>query len=431
MLARLEKQAKLLALVKLANVALAMLWGFAVTFVFVRLLPLSEFKAFLLLVAFANFTISADFGFSGIIYARLRRFRLRQGAADPFNPAEIVMLLAFMLLVVALGGLAIALCLASGFIPTQWPALFMGFYILSVLNIIALLAKRALAALDHNLLWEGMDFVRRSLSIGLLLAALAGLPILLSVCLQIGLTVAALFAGLAVVHRAIGMQARQWLLARADAGRVFGQYARDMGATMGLTLSDVAAYNAPYLGIALATHDPRPLLVFDFLFKISRALSAAIRALVEAGLPRLTAAYHAGRHEAARASIGKLSVLALACAAALGLLLLLAGPDISRIMFDGKVVLGRDELLFMTALLAGLAMICVSTYVQNGLGRFGALLPASLAFLAGSVASVPVAAWLAPLIGASFSLCFIAAYALVHLLLGLRHHLMLRGIARA
>jgi hypothetical protein len=430
MLERLEKQAKLLALVKLANVALAMLWGFAVTFVFVRLLPLYEFKAFLLLVAFANFTISADFGFSGIISARVRRIRLEPGA-DPFNPAEIAMLLAFMLLVVVLGGAAIALCLANGFIPTEWPALFMAFYLLSALNIVALLAKRALAALDHNLLWEGMDFGRRFLSIGLLLAALAGLPILLSVCLQIGLTVAVLFTGLAVVHRAVGMQAGQWLLARADTGRVLKYYARDMGATMGLTLSDVAAYNAPYLGIALATHDPRPLLVFDFLFKMSRALSAAIRALVEAGLPRLTAACHAGRHEAARASIQKLSLLALACAAALGALLLLAGPEISRIMFDGKVVLARDELLFMTALLAGLAMICVSTYVQNGLGRFGVLLPASLTFLVGSVASVPVAAWLAPLIGASFSLCFIAAYALVHLLLGLRHHLMLRGIARA
>jgi hypothetical protein len=430
LLGRLEEQAKLLALVKLANVALAMLWGFAVTFVFVRLLPLAEFKAFLLLVAFANFTISADFGFSGIIYARLRRFRLREGAADPFNPAEIAMLLAFMLLVVVLGGLAIALCLAIGFIPTGQPALFMAFYILSALNIVALLAKRALAALDHNLLWEGMDFVRRFLSIGLLLAALAGLPILLSVCFQIGLTVAALFAGLAVVHRAIGMQAGDWLL-RHSGGGILRQYARDMGATMGLTLSDVAAYNAPYLGIALATHDPRPLLVFDFLFKMSRALSAAIRALVEAGLPRLTAAYHAGRHEAARTSIGKLSLLALACAAALGGLLLLAGPEISRIMFDGKVVLGRDELLFMTALLAGLAMICVSTYVQNGLGHFGALLPASLTFLAGSVASVLLAAWLAPLSDAPFSLCFIAAYALVHLLLGLRHHLMLRGIARA
>lgn len=422
MLGRLEGQAKLLALVKLANVALAMLWGFAVTFVFVRLLPLSEFKAFLLLVAFANFTISADFGFSGIIYARLRRFHL--GQKDAFQPSEIGMLFAFMLLVVTLGGAAIAACLAAAVIPTQRPALFMAFYVLCALNIFALLAKRALAALDYNLLWEAMDFARRFLSIVLLLAALAGLSILLSVWLQIGLVVVVLFAGLATVHRAIGMSPGQWL--PGQVGTLRG-YARDMGATMGLTMSDVAAYNAPYLGIALVTHDPRPLLVFDFLFKMSRALSAAIRALVEAGLPRLTAAFHAGRQETVRASIHKQRVLALASAGALGALLLLAGPEISRVMFDGKVVLGHDELLLIAALLAGLAMMCVSTYVHNGLGRFGALLPPSMAFLAGSVASVLVAA-AAP---ASISLAFLGAYALVHVLLGLRHDAMLRGIVRA
>ena len=421
---------RLLALVKLANVAFAMLWGFTVTYVFVRLLPLGEFKAFLLLVAFANFTISADFGFSGIIYARLRRFWLREGdgqAADVFRSTEIGMLFAFMVLVVLLGGLAIAACLATGFIPTERPALFMAFYALSALNIIALLAKRALAALDHNLLWEAMDFSRRFLSILLLLAALGGLPILLSVCVQIGLTVAILFAGLATVHGSVGMAAGQWLPHARNLPMLRG-YVRDMGATMALTLSDVAAYNAPYLGIALMTRDPRPLLVFDFLFKMSRALSAAIRALVESGLPRLTQAYHAGQHEAARASINRLRMLALGSAAALGALLLLAGPQISREMFDGKAVLGRGELLFMAVLLCGLAMMCVSTYVHNGLGRFGALLPPSLAFLAGSVASVPVAA---AFTGASFSLYFIAAYALVHVLLGLRHDRMLRGLVRA
>lgn len=430
LLGRLEGQARLLASVKLANVLLAMLWGFAVTFVFVRLLPLAEFKAFLLLVAFANFTISADFGFSGIIYARLRRFRLRDGDGL-FQPAEIGMLFAFMTAIVLLGGLAIAICLASGFIPTERPALFMAFYILSALNIIALLAKRALAALDYNLLWEGMDFVRRVLSTGLLLAALAGLPILLSVCLQVGLTVAALFAGLATVHRTIGMSVGEWLLRRADTACIARGYVRDMGATMALTVSDVAAYNAPYLGIALATHDPRPLLVFDFLFKMSRALSSAIRALVESGLPRLTRAHHAGSQDGVHRVIDRLRMLALASALGLGALLLAAGPEISRLMFDGKAVLTRAELLFIAALLVGLAMICVSTYVQNGLGRFGRLLPPSLAFLAGSALSVPVALLLAPWSGASFSLCFVGAYGFVHVLLGLRHGNMLRGIARA
>ena len=39
-LARMEASARILALVKLANVGLILIWGFAVTFVFVRALPL-------------------------------------------------------------------------------------------------------------------------------------------------------------------------------------------------------------------------------------------------------------------------------------------------------------------------------------------------------------------------------------------------------
>ena len=72
-LARMEGSARILALIKLANVGLTLVWGFAVTYVFVRALPLREFQSFLLLVAFGNFTISAEFGLTSIIYARMRR----------------------------------------------------------------------------------------------------------------------------------------------------------------------------------------------------------------------------------------------------------------------------------------------------------------------------------------------------------------------
>src|SRR3546814_18501117 len=79
----MEGSARILALVKLANVGLVLIWGFAVTYVFVRVLPLREFQSFLLLVAFGNFTISAEFGLTSIIYARLRRYWL--GNSGPGN----------------------------------------------------------------------------------------------------------------------------------------------------------------------------------------------------------------------------------------------------------------------------------------------------------------------------------------------------------
>jgi hypothetical protein len=158
MLARMEASARILALVKLANVGLVMIWGFAVTFVFVRVLPLAEFQAFLLLVAFGNFTISAEFGLTSIIYARLRRFWLgsdEEAADGGFRLEEMGVLFLFLGLLIA-GAVAILLgALALGGLHTAMPMLFLLFFLTACLNLPALLAKRALAAIDGNFLWEG------------------------------------------------------------------------------------------------------------------------------------------------------------------------------------------------------------------------------------------------------------------------------------
>lgn len=431
LIGRLEANARVLALAKLVNVGLAMLWGFVVTFVFVRLLPIGEFRGFLLLVAFANFTVSADFGFSGILYARLRRFRLGGEGAGTFRPAEVAVLFAFMGAVVLLGAALIGGGIASGHIVTGHAGLFMAFYLLTVTNIFALLTKRAMAALDHNLLWEMIDAVRRVGGIVLLLVALIGVPILLSVWVQIALASGAVLFGLSVVHRDAGMRAADWLLRGGGFGAMWRESVHDMGTTMLLTLSDVAAYNAPYFGLAWVTHDPRPLLVFDFVFKISRALSAVIRALTEAAMPRLTAAFHGGRPERARQLIGRLRLLSLGAALALGGALLVVGGGFSDLLFAGKAVLSLPELALLALLLVGLAILCVSTYVHNGFGRFRALLAPSFAFLLFSALTVPVGVWIAGVSGEPFVLCFLALYALAHGVLAVRHEAMLRGVVRA
>jgi len=424
---RLERRRSLLGLAKLANVGLAMLWGFAVTFVFVRLLPFAEFRAFLLLVAFANFTISAELGFSTIIYSRLRRTTLA-GEGD-FRSEEMGALLLFMSGIIVLGALLIALALWRGLIPTQQPWLFLAFYAASALNLLALLARRALAALDHNLWWEILDFLRRVASLALLLAALAGLPLLTSVVLQLVLVLLTIIIGLVTVHRALAMPARHWWALRAGWTHVRANYLGDIGRTSVLTMSDIAAYNAPYFTIVAMTQDPRPLLLFDFVFKMSRALSATVRALVETLLPALTRHFHAGEDLRFRAELRRCLGLSLLVSLALGVFLLVAGPLLSLLLFDGRIELQWIEILLIDLLLAGLGIICVSVYVQNGLGRFAALVRPSLWFLAGSLLSVPVAAALGAVTAFSFALRFAAAYALVHLLLAAVHGRMLARLA--
>ncbi|MDR7154452.1 O-antigen/teichoic acid export membrane protein [Sphingobium xenophagum] len=428
-LARMEASARILALVKLANVGLVLIWGFAVTFVFVRVLPLAEFQAFLLLVAFGNFTISAEFGLTSIIYARLRRHWLGGDQADGgFRLEEMGVLFLFLGLIVA-GGTAILIgALALGWFDTAMPLLFLLFFLSACLNLPALLAKRALAAVDGNFLWEALDCGRRVVTIALLLAILLGLDPRLSIALQLAVSLLVIGWAIAHVHRRLGMTARHWLAFRVGGGHVRAHYLRDIGASAAFTASDIIAYNAPYFTIAMATSDARPMLIFDFFFKMSRALSMLVRAVVEAALPRITRAYHAGDRTRLRQLLARSLGAGLVFAVLLSALLLGVGDWLFATLFDGRAMIDRTELALIVAALAALTIICVSVYVQGALGRFSTLLHRSLPFLAGSLASAPLALALAP---QGFDLAFLSLYTLTLTGAAILHLLSLHRLARA
>lgn len=412
--ARLERSAKLVALVKLANVGLTMIWGFAVTYVFVRALPINEFRAFLLLVAFGNFTASAEFGLTSIIYARLRRHWLDPNAADSDFRFEEVGFLLFVLtgLVIAatalLGGLMLA-----GMIRTGYPLLFLLFFVAACFNAVLLLMKRALAAIEHNLFWEVIDVMRRVATLAVLAAVLVGFDLTLSVALQLLLAIVVLLITAARLHQRTGMRRVHWLGIGAGRRHVQTHYARDFSTTVALTISEVAAYNAPYFTIAAATHDPRPMLLFDFTFKMARGLSLIVRAFSEAALPRLTAAFYSGEGALFTQLLIRLLGVAAAAALAVGAAVILLGKPIVAELFDGRIAVTGAELALLAGLILVLAVTCVSVYLQCALGRFAIVLRQSLPFLIGSIASVSVARAVSGLSGMSFSLAFLTIYALV------------------
>lgn len=429
-LARMEASARILALVKLANVGLVLIWGFAVTFVFVRALPLAEFQSFLLLVAFGNFTISAEFGLTSIIYARLRRHWLGDGEADigAFRLEEMGVLFLFLGLIVAGGTLILLMALAAGWIGTAMPLLFLLFFLSACLNLPGLLAKRALAAVDGNFLWEALDCGRRVITIALLLAILVGLDPRLSLALQLAVSILVIGWAIAHIHHRLGMKARHWIAFRVGGGHVRAHYLRDIGASAAFTVSDIIAYNAPYFTIAMVTSDARPMLLFDFFFKMSRSLSMLVRALVEAALPRITRAYHAGDRVRLRQLLSRALGAAMVFALALSAVLLSVGDWLFAVLFDGRASIDQADLILITVALLALALLCVSVYVQAALGRFSHLLARSLPFLAGSLLSVPFARLLWP---EQFDLAFLGLYALTLLLAAALHAVSLRRLVRS
>lgn len=429
-LARLESSARILALIKLANVGLTLIWGFAVTYVFVRALPLREFQSFLLLVAFGNFTISAEFGLTSIIYARLRRYWLGSGEneAGGFRLEEMGILFLFLGLLIVGGFAILGIALAMGGVHTAMPLLFLLFFLSACLNLPALLAKRALAAVDGNFLWEALDCLRRVMTIALLLSILKGLDPRLSVALQIGVSVAVIGFAIWQVHRRLEMNLSHWLAFRTGGGHVRAHYLRDIGASAAFTISEILAYNAPYFTIAAATHDARPMLIFDFFFKMSRSLSMLVRAMVEAALPRITRAFHAGDGARLRQLIGRALAVALVFAVGASGALLLLGEWLFAKLFDGRAAIDRVDLLLIDGALLALAVICVSVYVQSALGRFTHLLGRSLPFLAGSLLSVPLARVFAP---ERFDLLFLILYTATLLMAAGIHGLSLRSLLRS
>ena len=422
----MEGSARFIALIKLANVGLTLIWGFAVTYVFVRVLPLREFQAFLLLVAFGNFTISAEFGLTSIIYARLRRYWLGhgEGSADGFRLEEMGVLFLFLAMLI-LGAVVILLvALVAGGLDTTMPLLFVLFFLSACINLPALLAKRALAAVDGNFVWEMLDCVRRLMTIALLLLILNGLDARLSVALQILISLSVIGYAIMLVHGRLGMTAQHWLAFSRGGAHVRTHYLQDIGASALFTISEIVAYNAPYFTIAIATQDARPMLLFDFFFKMSRALSMAIRAMVEAALPRITRAFHAGDRARLRQLLTRALTVASVFALTASVALLLLGQWVFTKLFAGRAAIEMVDLLLIDGALLPLTMICVSVYVQAALGRFAHLLKRSLPFLAGSLLSVP----LAMLFGEEFDQGFLALYALTMILVAALHALSLRRL---
>jgi hypothetical protein len=423
-----EGSARVLTVAKLVNAALTMLWGFAVTFVFVRALPVNEFRAFLLLVAFNNFTISAEFGMTHLIYARMRRHWLgreqerAENAADDFRPEEIGVLFLFLAALILCAGVLVGLAIVLGWIDTAFPAVFLLFFFASALNVMLLLAKRALAALDHNLLWEMLDIGRRLINLGILFSVLAGVSLLTSVVVQFSLNLVFACLGMALIHRRAGMALHQWFALRVGGDHVRRSYVRDISASVGLTASEITAYNGPYFVIAAISHDPALLIIFDFTFKMIRAVSTTIRATIEGALPRLTRNWFAGEHAAFRSALARAVLVAIVVALCADSVLLAIGGRLFATLYHDADHLWIRETWLLCLLFPSLAVVCVSVYIQGALGRFRHLLKLSLPFLAGALLVPAGAAMLSP--GAD-RLVFMPLYALLFSAVAMMHWMSL------
>ncbi|MCF8709637.1 hypothetical protein [Rhizorhapis sp. SPR117] len=421
----LEQSIGVLGAVKLGNACLILIWGFGLTFVFARALDNIEFQNFVLLIALSNFTISAEFGFTNIIYNRLRRWRLHAGGQFSFT--EISAVLAAIITLIVLAVCALALCFVVGIIVTQLPLLFLSFFIVSCLNIAVLLCKRVLAALDRNLLFEFTDICRRVVSLVVLFAVLLGLDLGFSVLILLVVTLASLGIWCVIIHRVLKLRMAHWTSIAKGIGIIRTRYLRDIRASILFTLADVGANNMPFLVIAFLTDDLRPLLLYDFAYKLMRVMGIVMRAIIESYLPRITAALHSGSILLVRRAF--LHCLAGGVIPGLGvsLLLLCWGHQLAQFLYHGKMDVTVLDLTLLSLVMLALPVNALSIYVNCAIGRFGTLLKASMPYLIGATFSAPIA-MVATWGHDAWAETFLSIFTIVYLLAMLLHLWLLKSL---
>lgn len=386
--ARLERSKWVLTIVKLIGASLTIGWGLASTYVFARVLVDIELANFIVLIALANFTIGAELGISNILYDRLRRAHI--GVDNDFAFAELAALLAVLFTAVAMATGGVGVAIALGVISTGLPALFVALFALAAVNMVVLLAKRSLAAIDRNLGFEAIDIARRLINLALMLAVLSGFDATLSIFAQLSVSLLAIGLCFGLNSSALGAPIKDWTKIAPGLRILKMRYLTKLGPAMALTIADIAAYNLPFIVIASLGDNLRPLLLYDFLYKLLRVLGTATRAVTEAQLPRLTRAVHTGDTRGLRIGLWETFGTGFVFAVVLAVLLLAAGPAAAALLYDGKLSLSARDAIAMALPLLVLPAAALSVHLNSSLARFRELVVANIPLL--------VAAVLAPVI---------------------------------
>ncbi|MCX7297272.1 MAG: hypothetical protein NTU64_10420 [Hyphomicrobiales bacterium] len=273
-----------------STAAAAIAGGLVQTFVFARVLNPQDFSIFILIGTFGLSLWLFDLGAAKILYVRQRERHL-SGGSDPEVPVQSSAVTLAYALIVLTGTL---LCFA---IMNARPSVDLGravecalFFSFSALNLVWFPLRNISNAVDEFISFESLEAVRRVGHIGLILAMLAGLPILVSLLLANLLWFVLLAACIARLARRGALALRIagsftaltafWRGNRAEILRS-GNYA----------MAELTVYNFPYLVVPMMFGLGAPTIILDTVFKIFRGATLIYAAGLDPLVPRQTRAF--------------------------------------------------------------------------------------------------------------------------------------------
>jgi hypothetical protein len=258
-------------------------------YVFARVMNAEQFSIFILVGAVGYSLWLCDLGAVKILFVRLRAAHL-SGDTDPLLGRQAIAIVLLYTLLAIAGAIACFFILGLiRTISTHEATQFALFFLFTALNLAWYALRNISIAIDDYVYFECIEALRRFASIGVMLAMLAGLPILSF------LIVVNLLWGLCFCVAIARLRTRIEL--RADLRdtlqilrRFYGDNRADLIRSGTSSTSDFYIESMPYLVVPIMFGLGAPTVILDTVFKFVRGANLYYHAICELVVPRQTSA---------------------------------------------------------------------------------------------------------------------------------------------
>ncbi len=266
----------------------ALLFGLIQTFVFARVLSPERFSVFILIGTLGITLWLVDFGLTRILFVRQREAFLA-GRKDPVIAGQSVAVLCVYTIAAFVGTAICFIAMAAGSSPLPHALEFALFFLFVSLNLVWFVVRFVSVAVDQFIFFETHEAVRRIGHIGMMLAMLAGLPLIAFLVLA-NLLWAAIFAS------AISRLVKRGALGKPSGGIIenmmtfFRTNKQEAVRTGAFSAADFYITNFAYLVVPLAFGLGAPTIILDTTFKIFRGTVVLYAAGSDVAVPKQTRA---------------------------------------------------------------------------------------------------------------------------------------------
>jgi len=394
-------------------------------YVFARIMSAEQFSIFILVGAFGYSLWLVDFGIVKYLFVRLREAHIG-GVKNLDLVKQSTLIVIFYGCLTLIGALLCFTVLESlQPISVLQATKYTLFFIFTALNLVWFALRNISFAIDDYVYFECIEAVRRFASIGLMLAMLAGFPLLaflitvnLLWAIVLAVSVMRLMRENAFTTELSGALASLWSFYRDNR--------RDLVRSGTSATSDFYIEHLPYLVVPLTFGLGAPTVILDTIFKFFRGANLYYHAACEIVLPSQTRAFAARDFM----TLIKSTLLALGLCLAptlvvSGLLLVVAEPFF-KLLLGPAATMPATAVWVIIALMFGNLTLTVSNslLIHTGYFQISARLMLLTAIGATIVAAIT-------LLGSPTIVSFMATYAAVYVCGALLHTLFaIRGPIR-